>query len=80
MSDNEYEDPFGAELGAFDIVVDSSAATARQQRIDAARKAARTYQAKIEEPGVRYSLPLVPLIHVEEDANAGVSRRGLPVV
>ncbi|GAA5869451.1 hypothetical protein JCM3774_001456 [Rhodotorula dairenensis] len=51
MSDNEYEDPFGAELGAFDIVADSSAATARQRRIEAARKAARTYQAKIEEPG-----------------------------
>ena len=55
MSDTEYEDPFGAELGAFDIVADSSAATARQQRIEAARKAARSYQAKVEEPGVRPS-------------------------
>ncbi|GAA5985439.1 hypothetical protein JCM10908_006974 [Rhodotorula pacifica] len=56
MSDTDYEDPFGAELGAFDIVADSSAATARQQRIEAARKAARTYQAKIEEPGWYNSL------------------------
>lgn len=51
MTDTEYEDPFGAELGAFDIVADSSAATARQQRIEAARKAARSYRAKVEEPG-----------------------------
>lgn len=57
MTDTEYEDPFGAELGAFDIVADSSAATARQQRIEAARKAARSYQAKVEEPGVRPSPP-----------------------
>lgn len=54
MSDPEaaYEDPFGAELGAFDLVADSSAADARQERIAAARKQARTYQAKVEEPGV----------------------------
>ncbi|TKA53838.1 hypothetical protein B0A53_03628 [Rhodotorula sp. CCFEE 5036] len=56
MTDTEYEDPFGAELGAFDIVADSSAATARQQRIEAARKAARSYQAKVEEPGWYNSL------------------------
>lgn len=47
------EDPFGAELGAFDLVADSTAAVARQQRIDRARQAARTYQAKVEEPRVR---------------------------
>lgn len=62
MTDTEYEDPFGAELGAFDIVADSSAATARQQRIEAARKAARSYQAKVEEPGVRSS-PLTSFWH-----------------
>lgn len=61
MTDAEYEDPFGAELGAFDIVADSSAATARQQRIEAARKAARSYQAKVEEPGVRPS-PLLSFL------------------
>ncbi|POY75385.1 hypothetical protein BMF94_1542 [Rhodotorula taiwanensis] len=58
MSDSEaaYEDPFGAELGAFDLVADSSAADARQERIAAARKQARTYQAKVEEPGWYNSL------------------------
>lgn len=44
------------ELGAFDLVVDDSAAAARAERIEASRRAAKSYTAKVEEPGVSWRL------------------------
>ncbi|BGO95722.1 hypothetical protein NBRC10512_007422 [Rhodotorula toruloides] len=44
-------DLWESELGAFDIEVDDSAAAARRERIEASRRAAKGYTAKVEEPG-----------------------------
>ncbi|BGP27750.1 hypothetical protein Rt10032_c13g5096 [Rhodotorula toruloides] len=49
MSDTA--DLWESELGAFDIEVDDSAAAARRERIEASRRAAKGYTAKVEEPG-----------------------------
>ncbi|GAA5820922.1 hypothetical protein JCM11251_001878 [Rhodosporidiobolus azoricus] len=47
MADSDLLDAFGD----FDIEVDDSAAQARAERIEAARRAGQNYEAKIEEPG-----------------------------
>ncbi|GAA5892772.1 hypothetical protein JCM6882_000576 [Rhodosporidiobolus microsporus] len=47
MADSDLLDAFGD----FDIEVDDSAAQARAERIEAARRAGQNYEAKMEEPG-----------------------------
>lgn len=46
-------DLWDSEFAGFEVDIDDSAALARAQRIEAARRAAQDYTAKIEEPGVR---------------------------
>lgn len=53
-------DLWESELGAFDIEVDDSAAAARRARIEASRRAAKGYTAKVEEPGVRRASSSMP--------------------